>query len=129
MVKGFKFAEKIFSNFDLCLVSNFETKKYLESFKVKNVKFLGNLKFSTNYHLNNSQKKLPKEKKIWCAMSTHEGEDIVVIDTHINLKKDNQDIISVIIPRHIDRVKKIESLCKKKNLTFQTLSNDEKINY
>ena len=124
-----KFAEKIFSNFDLCLVSNFETQKYLETFKVKNIKFLGNLKFSTNYHLNHNQKKLTNEKKIWCAMSTHEDEDIVVIDTHLSLKKDNKDIISVIIPRHIDRVQKIESLCNKKNLTFQTLSNDEKIDF
>ena len=62
-------------------------------------------------------------------MSTHEDEDIVVIDTHLSLKKDNKDIISVIIPRHIDRVQKIESLCNKKNLTFQTLSNDEKIDF
>ena len=122
-----KFAEKIFNNFDLCLVSNFETKKYLESFKVKNIKFLGNLKFSTNYKSYSSQERLPQGKKIWCAMSTHGGEDIFIIDTHLNLKKNNKNLTSVIIPRHINRVKEIESLCREKNLIFQTLSDNDKI--
>ena len=122
-----KFAEEIFSNFDLCLISNIETKKYLEKFKVKNIKYLGNLKFSTNYKPHNSQEKLPSEKKMWCAMSTHKGEDILIIDTHLNLKKDNKNLISVIIPRHINRVEEIESLCKKRNLSYQILSNDDKI--
>ncbi len=124
-----KLAEEIFNKFDLCLVSNFETKKYLEIFKVKNIKFLGNLKFSASYKSYNSQEKLPQGKKIWCAMSTHGGEDLVIINSHLKLKNDNKNLISVIIPRHINRVKEIESLCRKKNLTFQTLNNKDKINF
>ena len=124
-----RLAEKIFNKFDLCLVSNFETKKYLEIFKVKNIKFLGNLKFSTNYKSHKSQEMLPLGKKIWCAMSTHGGEDIVIIESHIKLKNNNKNLISVIIPRHINRVKEIESLCKIRNLTFQTLNEKDKINF
>ncbi len=124
-----KTAEKIFNKFDLCLVSNFETKKYLESFKVKNIKLLGNLKFSTSYKLNNYQEHFPQGKKIWCALSTHLGEESIIINTHQILKRDNKNLISVIIPRHINRVKEIEFLCKKKNLTYQTLSNNDKINF
>ncbi len=124
-----KLAEEIFNKFDLCLVSNFETKKYLEVFKVKNIKFLGNLKFSNSNKSYENQEKLPQGKKIWCAMSTHGGEDMVIIETHIKLKNNNKNLISIIIPRHINRVKEIESLCRKKNLTFQTLSNKDKINF
>ena len=66
---------------------------------------------------------------MWCAMSTHEGEDKIIIDSHLKLKNNNKNLITVIIPRHINRVNDIESLCKKKNLTFQTLANRDKINY
>ena len=40
------FSKKIFSNFDLCLSSSQESKNYLHKLGAKNVKFLGNLKFS-----------------------------------------------------------------------------------
>ncbi len=127
--KILKFAENIFNKFDLCLVSNFETKKYLETFKVKNIKFLGNLKFSTTYKSYKRQDNLYQKRKIWCAMSTHGGEDIFIIDTHLNLKRNNKNLTSLIIPRHLNRVKEIESLCKTKNLSFQTLSSKDKLNF
>ena len=40
-----KTAFKIFSSIKLCLTSNKETKKFLESFEVKNVFYYGNIKF------------------------------------------------------------------------------------
>ncbi len=125
-----KVAEKIFNKFDLCLVSNFETQKYLETFKVKKIEFLGNLKFSANYDLSeNYNVNFLKERKIWCAMSTHKGEDNFIINSHLNLKKNNKNLITIIIPRHINRVRSIESLCKKNNLSFHTLSNDENVSF
>ena len=40
------FAKLIFSKFNLCLSSNTETKKYLKKLGAKNIKIIGNLKFS-----------------------------------------------------------------------------------
>ena len=40
------FARSIFSKFDSCLSSNIETKKYLKKLGAKNIKIIGNLKFS-----------------------------------------------------------------------------------
>ena len=40
------FSKNIFENFKLCLSSSNESKKYLKKLGVKNVKFIGNLKFS-----------------------------------------------------------------------------------
>ena len=40
------FSKSIFSKFDLCLSSNIETKKYLKRLGAKNIKIIGNLKFS-----------------------------------------------------------------------------------
>ena len=45
------------------------------------------------------------------CVSTHKGEDVVIIGHTLNLKN-NKDLISVIIPRHINRVKEIESVYK-----------------
>ena len=46
-------AKKIFASFDLCLPSSPESKYYLEKFKVKNIKYFGNLKFTSENELNN----------------------------------------------------------------------------
>ena len=65
-----KFAEKIFKKFDLCLVSNRESKEYLEHFNVKNIKFLGNLKLTDSYISGRSKefkKEIMSKDKFWCT--------------------------------------------------------------
>ena len=122
-----KIAKKIFQTFDLCLASSNESKKYLENLNVKNVKYIGNLKLASNNTLENlssNNEDLPGSKKFWCCMSIHEGEDIFCLETHIKIKKVHQEVTTIIIPRHIERVKNIESLCQKLNLKSQILSED-----
>ena len=125
-----KFAEKIFQSFDLCLTSNSDTKKYLLSFKVKNVKSIGNLKLTfqgETSKIKDNNKELLNQKKFWCAVSTHEGEDVFCLNTHINIKKIHNDILTIIIPRHVDRANKIKLTCKKFGLKSQILSDNELI--
>ncbi len=126
-----EFSKKVFQSFDLCLTSNNETKQFLKEFDVKNIKFFGNLKFTLQNNdsrsLTHTIKKSDLKKKYWCAMSTHEGEDIFCLNTHQNIKKIHNDIVSIIIPRHINRVKKINAICKKFSLNSQIISNDETI--
>ena len=43
------------------------------------------------------------------------------------LKKNIKNIITIIAPRHINRVKEIKKLCEKYNLNSQILNNDQKI--
>ena len=124
-------AKKIFASFDLCLPSSPESKYYLEKFKVKNIKYFGNLKFTSENELNNlnfKNKEILSNRKFWCAISTHKGEDLFCIKTHLNLKVNHKTIITIIIPRHIDRVKDIKLSCKNLNLTSQILSDGELIN-
>ena len=123
-------ARKIFSLFDLCLIANEETKKYLLKFNARDIRYIGNLKFSANHEIDKKKiynKIFSSEKKIWCAVSTHKGEDEFMIKTHLKLKIKQDNIITIIIPRHINRVKNIESICKRYNLVFQTLSEKENI--
>ena len=124
-------AEKIFQTFELCLPSSKESKKYLEKFKVKNIKFLGNLKLTSENKLSSLEdfnKAILINNKFWCAISTHKNEELFCLKTHLIVKKIHKNIITIIIPRHIDRAESIKSDCKKLGLKSQILSEGDLIN-
>jgi len=108
------FSKKIFNKFDLCLSQNSTTSNYLKILGAKNIKKIGNLKFSESssdlkYRSSFKIKKILKKKKIvFTAISTHRGEELLCAKVHANLKKKYKNIISIIIPRHIHRVKEIK---------------------
>ena len=53
---------------------------------------------------------------MWCAASTHPTEEIICAETHLQIKKNYTNILTIIIPRHIDRVKTIKEELIKFNL-------------
>tara|TARA_B100000886_G_C20411444_1_gene487252 strand:- start:397 stop:1617 length:1221 start_codon:yes stop_codon:yes gene_type:complete len=119
-------SKKLFNLYDLCLSSSNETEKNLRSLGAKNVKFIGNLKFcpTVNDDINNSNLKLFfKNFYIWCAASTHPGEEEIILRTHILLKKRNINIKTIIIPRHITRSKEIYESCFNLKLKGQIINN------
>ena len=66
--------------------------------------------------LNKNILKMFHYKKIWCATSTHVGEEVFCGKTHIELKKRLKNVILIIIPRHIHRAKEIVKELKEVNL-------------
>ena len=125
-----KSAEKIFSLFNFCLVANSETKNFLEKLNVKNLFYNGNIKLATSIYPNKIKgvnDKFLISKRFWLAASTHKDEDHFCLKTHFLLKKKYPDIITIIAPRHINRVKKIKDLAEKFNFSVQTLNEGEKI--
>jgi 3-deoxy-D-manno-octulosonic-acid transferase len=126
-----KFAKKVFGNFDLCLTSSEESKKNIELLGVKNINYIGNLKFCSKTKfdkISETNKLILNNFNVWCAASTHEGEEEIIIKAHINLKKKIKNIKTIIIPRHINRVKNISSLAIRQNLASQILNDKEDIN-
>ena len=122
------FAKKIFEKFDLCIVSNKESENFLKILGAKNIKSYGNLKFSNIKE--DLKKKLStvfldkiKNRKIWCAASTHPTEEILCAKSHLAIKKKYNDILTIIIPRHIDRVEKINKELSNLNLNIVLSSN------
>jgi 3-deoxy-D-manno-octulosonic-acid transferase len=101
------FSRKLFQSFDFTYPQNIETKKYLKKFNVKKIKTLGNLKFSqNNFNMNNIRsdtKKFFEKKKLWCASSTHPGEELICVQIHQKLKLKYKNLVTVIIPRHVQR--------------------------
>ena len=112
-------SNNIFSKFNLCLASSKESLRFLKGLNVRNVKLIGNLKFSQ------SEKKIPKNinlkkifvnKKTWCASSTHSSEELICGSIHVDLKKKIKNLLTIIIPRHIERSEQIQKDLEKLNL-------------
>ena len=130
-IKFSRSARKIFSLFDLCLASNFETKKNLEKLGAKNIYFNGNIKLINKLDENkikNLSEKILLKNRFWIAASTHKGEDILCLKTHLKLKEKYKDIITIIAPRHIERSYNIKSLSEALNLKAQILNKNDVIN-
>ncbi len=107
--KFFKsFSRRIFSKFNLCFSSNLETKKFLNHLGAKSIINIGNLKFSQSekdvFEDQIDFKKFISSKKIWCASSTHYNEENLCGLVHKDLKQNYKNLLTVIIPRHINRV-------------------------
>ena len=126
------FASQIFNSFNLCLASSKESEKNLKLLRAKNIIFVGNLKFT--YEINNkinlndnTNIHLLKNYNVWCAASTHPGEEQFIIKTHLLLEKKIKSFKTIIVPRHIYRSEKIKNICKNFNLKYQILSNENKI--
>ncbi len=121
-------AKKIFNIFDLFICSNNETKKFLKKLNIKNVYFKGNIKLISQINekkIKNKNKDVLLKKRFWLAASTHYGEDILCLKTHLSLKEKYKNILTVIAPRHIERVEGIKFMCTKFNLKTQILNKDD----
>ena len=116
-----KFGKSIFDNISIAYPQNLETKFYLKKITSSKIDFIGNLKFVENLEdnfdkFNKKFKSQIRKKKIWIASSTHDYEEIFCAKAHIELKKKIKNLLTIIIPRHIHRVKKIKSEIENLNL-------------
>ena len=121
---------KIFGLYDLCLSSSKESEKNLKSLGAKTVKFIGNLKFCTKINTEKRYielKSIFDKHNIWCAASTHPGEEEIILKTHALIKQKGLKIITIIIPRHINRSKEIDKISNNLNIKSQIVNKFEDI--
>ncbi len=106
-IKFKSFSQLIFNKFDLCLSSNRETVNYLKKLGAKKIKYFGNLKYSQSENekieIDSQTKKFITKRTTWCASSTHSSEEKFFGLVHNKLKRKYKNLLTVIIPRHIDR--------------------------
>ena len=106
------FSNYIFSKINLCFPSSKQSEKYLKQLGVKKTIFIGNLKFSQSENEKISDdiidiKKFVSNRKTWCASSTHKTEEQFCGIVHKNLKKKYKNLLTFIIPRHVERTDSI----------------------
>ena len=125
------FANQVFGKISLALPQNLETLKYLKLLKVKNIKTAGNLKYygqkNNQDHLAKSLRNKFKNFKVWCAASTHNDEEVLIGKLHKRLKKREKKLITIIIPRHVDRTNEIIHALNNLNLNCITHSSNQKL--
>lgn len=91
----------------------------------------GNLKFDINVppsikeQAQSLKRYFSVNRPIWIAASTHDGEDEIILNAHINIMKEYPDAILIIAPRHPERGDKITSLCRGLGLSFVKRSNQK----
>jgi len=122
-------ATRIFNTYDFIFPQNKETLNYLKYFKVKNLKILGNLKFSETNEINKNRfrNKTFHKRNIFCAASTHPNEEEIISNIYLNLKKDLNNLVTILIPRHIERTRKIIEMLNNKNLSYVLHSEKKRL--
>ena len=124
------FSKAIFSKITLALPQNSETKNYLHLLGVKNIKIAGNLKYFGNLEKKKIKNDLSNKfykRNIWCAASTHKEEEKFIGRVHNELRSEIKNLITIIIPRHINRTKSIINELSGIGLNYQLHSENKKI--
>jgi 3-deoxy-D-manno-octulosonic-acid transferase len=66
-----------------------------------------------NAHVIQAQNpRLNKQKLVWIAASTHQGEDEVILNAHKQLLETTPEALLLLVPRHPERFEKVFSLCQ-----------------
>ena len=108
-----------------------ESKKYLKLLGTKNIKLVGNLKFFGGTQKDNVKNSILKKKFskriIFCAASTHRTEELFIGRVHKELKSEIKNLITIIIPRHINRKKEILDELKNIGLNSQLHTSPKKL--
>ena len=125
------FSKKIFEKITIALPQNMESKKYLKLLGTKNIKLIGNLKFFGGPQKDNIKNLILKKKfskrTIFCAASTHRTEELFIGKVHKELKLEIKNLITIIIPRHINRKKEIIDELNNIGLNSQLHTSQKKL--
>jgi 3-deoxy-D-manno-octulosonic-acid transferase len=86
--------------------------------KVTGVRVVGSMKFdieiSPEVHQSGQvfRQLWGENRLIWLAASTHEGEELIILDAFEIVKRCLPDVLLVLVPRHPERFNKVADLCQ-----------------
>ncbi len=94
----------------------------------KKVQVAGNIKFDISIPADLLDEgkalrvKLGANRPIWIAASTHEGEDEKVLEAHREVLSTELNALLILVPRHPERFKAVETLCLGKGFQVELRS-------
>ncbi len=118
---------EIFKHIDEVYAQTAKDKERLESLGAKNVVVTGNIKLA---HLPAVTKEIQKPSSlVVCGASTHEGEEALIMDAFVALKKEHPEAVLLLVPRHPERFEKVakmmEAYADRYQFTAQRYSQNE----
>ncbi|QLC52598.1 lipid IV(A) 3-deoxy-D-manno-octulosonic acid transferase [Bartonella alsatica] len=115
-------AKYIFKHIDLAIGQNERDVAYYHALGVKSVALSGNLKADVlpaeNQALLTHYRNAIGNRPVWAAVSTHEGEEEIAFEVHKILKNYLPDLLTIIVPRHPQRLEDLIKKCNNKSLRF-----------
>ncbi|MCB1638774.1 MAG: lipid IV(A) 3-deoxy-D-manno-octulosonic acid transferase [Thiothrix sp.] len=57
-------------------------------------------------------------RQVWCAGSTHEGEERLLLAVHRSLRRDYPALLLILAPRHPERFEAVAALCREAGLSM-----------
>lgn len=123
-----------FSKFTTCIPQSQIDKDKYEALGVSEDKMplMGNLKYD-NEPLKCDNNKLDELKnvvgnrKLWLAASTHPGEEEICTNVHKKLVEKYPDLLTIIVPRHPNRIDEIVEMMESKGVKYSVRSRGEEI--
>ena len=110
-------AKALLSRIDLCLAQESDIAERFEQLGAKQVVTTGNLKFDTPpppaepAQLSALERSM-RNRPIVLAASTHPGEEAIIIDAHLRVRRLVPSLLTVIAPRHPERGAQIVDLAE-----------------
>ncbi|WP_345096878.1 lipid IV(A) 3-deoxy-D-manno-octulosonic acid transferase [Bartonella acomydis] len=121
-------ANYIFKHIDLAIGQNDRDVTYYHALGVKSVVLSGNLKADVvpveDQTLLTHYRNAIGNRPVWAAISTHDGEEEIAFEVHRILKDYLPDLLTIIVPRHPERLEDLIKKCNNKNLRFVRRSSN-----
>ncbi len=88
------------------------------------VKFDVTIPASVHEKANVFRQRFGSDRLVWCAASTHEGEEEKLLTVFEKLMQQFPNLLLLLVPRHPERFAKVAQLCSKKGYKVQLRSDD-----
>ena len=122
-------AKSVFGAVDLCLAQDSDNAARFLALGARCVRIAGNLKFDVPPPPADSAKLAEFNGAIgarpaWAAVSTHPGEEEIVLDAHVELAARTPGLLTIIAPRHRERGAEIVERARARGLKAALRSQD-----
>jgi 3-deoxy-D-manno-octulosonic-acid transferase len=113
------FLKKLLQDVIIAAQSDLDKERFITiGANLENVTTVGNIKFDLTIDpeiiakANQLREKIGKERPVWIAASTHQGEDEQVLQAFKIAKEKIANLLLILVPRHPERFASVENLCK-----------------
>jgi len=124
------FITPILSSFNHIFAQSAEDTTRFQALGCTKTRSLGNLKYaapalSVDLGQLSSFQTILKDRPLWCAASTHDGDEALAATLHRALKPTNPTLLTLICPRHPERGAALAATLRQQGFTVALRSQDE----
>jgi len=128
-MKRRKSAQSLFGCFDMILAGDDATANGLSELLGKNIESTGSLKdAASNLPVNTADLAKLKaqigERSVWCAASTHKGEEEIILAAHEKVRAKHPNALLILAIRHPERMKDVSTLVRNTHMSIRSRKND-----